>query len=537
MADTDDVSRMPLEERLASKLWKARLSAYEELAASFARTPSSDDALILAYARQPDTLRGMALDANAAAQEKGVECLCAFVRYGAHHAGRTRDVVMPSVAEKCLGSMRTGTRKAALELVLLYAEHEDTMGCDGLVSDISDKLAAKQPKVVAANVAALTALVRAFGGEQVNVRLVAQCVPKVFAHADKQVRAEGADLAVELHRWIGAGLAPVLAQLKDIQAKELEQRFAEAPAATAPTRYLASRQPTEAPAREPTPPPAAVDEPPPPAPSVDPYDMAEPVNPLQSRRLSPTFFDMVTSPKWQERIEALESLHAALTESPRLVRDPGLDEYVQALHVRIQKDANINVVLHASRCLEALARGLRQDGAPYTYVLPTLLDKLKERKPATLEVLHATLDAVYLCSALPEILEPVSKAAVHKNPAVKAGTIRFLGRCLASARPSPQDIAVAAPILVHAMSDGTGDVRDAAASSMGALLQVVGERPLLPYLDKLDDLKRAKVREEANVRSSTAPAPKAAPVPQASPAPKAVPAPKPAAVPLSLIHI
>ena len=144
MADTDDVSRMPLEERLASKLWKARLSAYEELAASFARTPSSDDALILAYARQPDTLRGMALDANAAAQEKGVECLCAFVRYGAHHAGRTRDVVMPSVAEKCLGSMRTGTRKAALELVLLYAEHEDTMGCDGLVSDISDKLAAMQ---------------------------------------------------------------------------------------------------------------------------------------------------------------------------------------------------------------------------------------------------------------------------------------------------------------------------------------------------------------------------------------------------------
>ena len=531
MADTDDVSRMPLEERLASKLWKARLSAYEELAASFARTPSSDDALILAYARQPDTLRGMALDANAAAQEKGVECLCAFVRYGAHHAGRTRDVVMPSVAEKCLGSMRTGTRKAALELVLLYAEHEDTMGCDGLVSDISDKLAAKQPKVVAANVAALTALVRAFGGEQVNVRLVAQCLPKVFAHADKQVRAEGADLAVELHRWIGAGLAPVLAQLKDIQAKELEQRFAEAPAATAPTRYLASRQPTEAPVREPTPPPAAADEPPPPTPSVDPYDMAEPVNPLQSRRLSPTFFDMVTSTKWQERIEALESLHAALTESPRLVRDPGLDEYVQALHVRIQKDANINVVLHASRCLEALARGLRQEGAPYTYVLPTLLDKLKERKPATLEVLHATLDAVYLCSALPEILEPVSKAAVHKNPAVKAGTIRFLGRCLASARPSPQDIAVAAPILVHAMSDGTGDVRDAAASSMGALLQVVGERPLLPYLDKLDDLKRAKVREEANVRSSTAPAPKAAPVPQASPAPKAVPAPKPAAVP------
>ena len=545
MADTDDVSRVPLEERLQSKLWKARLSAYEELAASFARTPSSDDALVLEYARQPETLQSMALDANAAAQEKGVECLCAFVRYGAQNAGRTRDIVMPSIAEKCLGSMRTGTRKAALELVLLYAEHEDTMGCDGLVSDISDKLAAKQPKVVAANVAALAALVRAFGGEQINVRLVAKCIPKIFGHADKQVRAEGAELAVELHRCMGAGLAPVLAQLKDIQAKELEQRFAEAPAANAPTRYLASQQPTEAPAQEPEPQPVAVDEPLPPTPSVDPYDMAEPVNALQSRKLSPKFFEMITATKWQERIEALESLHAALTESPRLVPDPGLDEYVQAMHVRIQKDANINVVLHASRCIEALARGLRKDGASYMYVLPTLLDKLKERKPATLEVLHATLDAIYACGSLAEILEPVSKAAAHKNPAVKAGTIRFLGRCIVLAQPTPQDISSIAPLLVHAMSDGTGDVRDAAASSMGALLQVVGERPLLPYLDKLDDLKRTKVSEEANQRQKTAPvpksapmptpspapAPKAAPVPKLAPAPKVAPVPKPAPAP------
>ena len=88
---------------------------------------------------------------------------------------------MPSVAEKCLGSMRTGTRNAARELVLLYAEKEDAKGCEGLVADLTDKLSSKQPKVVAANVAALAALVTEFGGEQVHVRAVSKCIPVVLS--------------------------------------------------------------------------------------------------------------------------------------------------------------------------------------------------------------------------------------------------------------------------------------------------------------------------------------------------------------------
>ena len=119
------------------------------------------------------------------------------------------------------------------------------------------------------------------------------------------------------------------------------------------------------------------------------------------------------------------------------------------------------------------------------YVLPTLLEKLKERKPSTVDVLQSTLDAMYGCGPLSDILEPVSSAATHKNPAVKGGSVRFLGRCIAksSTTSSPlqaADVKVIAALLVQLMSDGAGDVRDAAASSMGILLRVVGERPLLP---------------------------------------------------------
>ncbi|WFD19793.1 hypothetical protein MCAP1_002029 [Malassezia caprae] len=515
MADTaggsaEDVARMPLGERLSSKLWKARLSAYEELTKSFSHTSSDEDPIFADYARQTDVLQGMALDANAAAQEKGVECLCAFVRYGGTRAGRTRMDVLPGVADKCLGSMRTGTRKAAQELVLLYAEQEDVMGCDGLISDLCDKLASKQPKVVAANVNALALLVQNLGGEQVNTRLISQSIPRIFAHADKNVRSEGNVLAVELHRTMVAALAPVLSQLKDIQVKELERQFSEAGPAIAPSRHLASNKAraeaasgaeNPAPSDEASSSGAMVDEQESAmnAPLDDPYETSEPVNVLASRKLSSQFFSLVASTKWQERMEALDSLHAALQDSPRIQPDPGLDSYVQVLQLRVQKDVNINVVLQACRCLSCLAQGLRKDGAPFLYVLPAVLERLKERKPTTLEVLSATLDSLFLCGTLCDVLEPVMEAAAHKNPSVKSGTLRFLARCLQSATtaPSSADIKTMASMLLTSLGDGAGDVRDAAAHAMGTLLKLVGERPMAPFMEQLDDIKRAKVQEEA----------------------------------------
>jgi len=516
MADTaggsaDDVARMPLGERLSSKLWKARLTAYEELTKSFSHTSSDEDPIFADYAHQTDVLQGMALDTNAAAQEKGVECLCAFVRYGGTRAGRTRMDVLPGVAEKCLCSMRTGTRKAAQELVLLFAEQEDVAGCDGIIGDLCDKITSKQPKVVAANVNALTLLVQNLGGEQVNVRLISQSIPRIFAHADKNVRTEGSALAVELHRAMGAALAPVLSQLKDIQVKELERQFSEAAPASAPSRHLASNK-ARAEALSAAEPAATLDEAPASSGAAvdeqesamdalmeDPYETSEPVNVLSSRKLSPQFFSLVASTKWQERMEALDSLHAALKDSPRIQPDPGLDSYVQALQLRVQKDVNINVVLQACRCLSGLAQDLRKDGTFLLSVLPTVLERLKERKPATVEVLSATLDALFLCGTLSDVLEPVATAAAHKNPAVKAGTVRFLARCLQSttAAPNHADIKSMASLLLTSLGEGAGDVRDAAAHAMGTLLKLVGERPMAPFMEQLDDIKRSKVQEEA----------------------------------------
>ena len=404
--------------------------------------------------------------------------------------------------------MRTATRRAAVELVLLYATAEDQLGCRGPVDDLCARLSARQPKVVAANVNALAALVRAFGGEQVDTTHVAACLPTVFAHADKNVRAEGTQLALELHR-AGAVLDGALGQMKEIQAKELRETFAQAAPAGAPERYLLSMQGrvTGAAAEEPAAkasaddlakaPAVGADEPA--AAPVDPYEAATPVNALQSPKLTPQFFELVQSAKWKERMEALESLYAALTESVRLVDDPGYSAYVQELQLRVQKDATLHVVLQACRCLGALARGLRTSMQPYLYVLPTLLEKLKERKPMAVEVISDALDAFFACGRLSHVLEPIAAHATHKNPAVKTGTLRFLVRCLQSTPtpPSGAELKSAAEILVAALPDGSADVRNAAAAGLGTLVRLVGEAAMAPYLRDLDAIKQGKVMEEA----------------------------------------
>lgn len=176
----EDFSALPISDRLAHKNWKARVSAYEELTRTFGATPSENDPAFRPYLSNPDLLKRMVLDANAVAQEKGVECVAAFVKFAGENAARTRGDVVPALVDKCLGSARAGTKNAATELILLYVEVEN--GGAGIVvssiaillsalfrvltfvigfkADLLPGLSAKQPKAVAATVAALKEMVR-----------------------------------------------------------------------------------------------------------------------------------------------------------------------------------------------------------------------------------------------------------------------------------------------------------------------------------------------------------------------------------------
>lgn len=121
----EDFSTLPIADRLAHKNWKARVSAYETLIKTFQTTASESDPAFKPYLSSPDTLKKIVTDANAVAQEKGVECVVALVKFAGENAARTREAVVPALVDKCLGSTRAGTKNHAIELVLLYVEVEN----------------------------------------------------------------------------------------------------------------------------------------------------------------------------------------------------------------------------------------------------------------------------------------------------------------------------------------------------------------------------------------------------------------------------
>jgi cytoskeleton-associated protein 5 len=453
--------------------------------------------------------------------------------YGGKAAGATREVVMPSIVEKCFGAMRAGTKKLAMEVTLLYAEMEDVVGCEGLIQDLLKGTAAKQPKVIATSVTALTELIKDFGPKQASPKLIVKKLPDLFGHSDKTVRAEASNLAKELHKWIGAALESTISTLKDIQAKELREQFAQLDAAgerhTAPSRYLTSQRPTPqdevANAGEGQNGGQATGEIAPGAEAIDPLEFVEPADPLKSKDWPEDFDEKIASVKWLERKEVLAQCLKVLEATPKIIHTMNIDSVIDVLCEKIKKDSNINVALVACQCLARIATGLRSDFARNKdKALPALLDKLKEKKDSTLKVVSDTLDAVFLTMSIGDILEQTLNATKHKNPAVKSGSIQFLARCLKETRqmPAKSDVKPMADAFVVAIGDGSADVRDAGAQGLGTLMKLIGERPMNQYIDGLDDIKKAKIQEqykEATVKVKQSSAPAGGSARSAAPAP------------------
>ncbi len=121
----EDFSSLPISERLAHKNWKARVNGYESLIKTFENTVSDNDPAFKPYLNNSDALKRIVTDANAVAQEKGVECVAALVKFAGETAAKTRDGVVPALVDKCLGSTRAGTKNQAIELILQYVEVEN----------------------------------------------------------------------------------------------------------------------------------------------------------------------------------------------------------------------------------------------------------------------------------------------------------------------------------------------------------------------------------------------------------------------------
>ena len=431
---------------------------------------------------------------------------------------RSRNATISPIVEKGLSSTRAATKQSAVEALLLYIELDRS---DIIVEELIPSLSHKQPKIIAATLAAMTAIYHAYGVKIVDPKPVLKALPKAFGHADKNVRAEASNLAVELYRWLREAMKTLFwNDLKPVQQQDLEKLFEGVKQEPPPTqeRLLRSQQA----AREATP---AVDngfdegdEAGEEEPAMDAFDLAEPVDVLS--KVPKDFNENMASSKWKDRKDTLDALFA-VANTDRIKEGP-YDDIVAAL-AKSMKDANIAVVTVAANCIEVLAKGLRKSFAKYRgRVMAPIMEKLKEKKQSVADALGNALDAVFSSTGLSDCLEDILEFLKHKNPQVKAETLKFLIRCLKTTKeaPSKAETKLIAEAATKLLTESTEATRSGGAEVLGTLMKIMGERAMGPYMEGLDDIRKTKIKEyfdAAEVRAKDKPKP-AAPPPKAAPA-------------------
>ncbi|XP_062513637.1 cytoskeleton-associated protein 5-like isoform X2 [Corticium candelabrum] len=494
MSEEDDYSKLPLEDKLVHKVWKVRVQGYEEVCKLFRQQDSEKSPVFSKYV---GFIKGFITDANAVAQEKGLDAALCFIE-NATVAERVCADVVAGVVVKCLNA-RPKSKSKGMAICLSYIEIEQAAVT---VEELLKGVENKQPKIVAGCLETVTHAINEFGVAVINIKPVIKALPNLFNHSDKTVREQAKLCAVELFRWIRDAVKPALQGLKPVQLKELEGLWEAVTEPASPTRLTRSQQAKLQTAAEPVTLDSAAAEASHDAmvtatavTPVDPHDLVDAVEVLS--KLPADFYENVANPKWQIRKEVLDNLLTCV-QQPKL-ESGDYSELVRALRQVISKDTNVMIVTVAGRCVESLARGLRKNFQPYaTAITVAMLDKFKEKKQNVVSALRDAVDAVYQTTSLAALLEDVLPFLENKNPSVKAETLGYMARsflyCTPAHLPKATLKQICPPVITR-MDDTSPQVREAASEALATILKIVGDKLMSIYIEGLDKGKEAKVRE------------------------------------------
>ncbi|KAF6722112.1 Cytoskeleton-associated protein 5 [Oryzias melastigma] len=495
MADDSEWMKLPIDQKCEHKVWKARLNGYEEALKLFQRI---EDTKSPEWGKYLGLIKKFVTDSNAVAQLKGLEAALAFVE-NAHVASRTTGEVVSGVVTKVFNQPKARAKELGMDICLMYIEIEKAeVVQDELIKGLDNK----NPKIVVACLETLRKALSEFGSKIVTLKPVVKILPKQFESREKAVRDEAKLLAVEIYRWIRDALRPPLQNINSVQLKELEEEWVKLPSAPPKqSRFLRSQQDLKAKFEQ-----QQVqggehsdgDDEEETAAAVDPYELLEPVEILS--KLPKDFYEKIEAKKWQERKEALEAVET-LTKNPKL-ENGDYGDLVRALKKVVGKDANVMLVSLAAKCLAGLASGLRKKFGTYAgQVVPTILEKFKEKKLQVVQALQEAIDAVFLTTTLQNLSEDILAVMDNKNPSIKQQASLFLARSFRHCTQATLPKSVLKPFcaaLIKQVNDSAPEVRDAAFDALGTAMKVVGEKAVNPFLADLDKLKLDKIKESAD---------------------------------------
>ncbi|XP_057764557.1 protein MOR1 isoform X1 [Salvia miltiorrhiza] len=489
-----EAKKLPWEDRLAHKNWKVRNDANIDLAAVCDGITDPKDPRLREFG---PFFRKAVADSNAPVQEKALDALIAFLRAADADAGRYAKEVCDAIVAKCLTGRPKTVEKAQMSFMLWVELEAVEAFLDAMEKAIKNKVA----KAVVPAIDVMFQALSEFGSKIIPPKRILKMLPELFDHQDQNVRASSKGLTLELCRWIGKDPVKsiLFEKMRDTMKKELEAELGNVAGTAKPTRKIRSEQDKE-------PEPEAVSEAVGSVPTeesvadvpqeIDEYELVDPVDILTPLEKS-GFWEGVKAAKWSERKEAVAEL-TKLASTKKIA--PGDFSEVCRTLKKLITDVNIAVAVEAIQALGNLARGLRTHfSASCRFLLPVLLEKLKEKKPTSTEALTQTLQAMHKsgCLSLTDTVEDVKVAVKNKVPLVRSLTLSWVTFCIETSNKAAilKVHKEYVPICMESLNDGTPEVRDAAFSALAAIAKMVGMRPLEKSLEKLDDVRQKKLSE------------------------------------------
>ncbi|XP_041794840.1 cytoskeleton-associated protein 5 isoform X1 [Chelmon rostratus] len=495
MGDDSEWMKLPVDQKCEHKVWKARLSGYEEALKLFQKI---GDEKSPEWGKYLGLIKKFVTDSNAVAQLKGLEAALAFIE-NAHVAGKTTGEVVSGVVTKVFNQPKARAKELGTDICLMYIEIEKA---EVVQDELLKGLDNKNPKIVVACIETLRKALSEFGSKIVTLKPVVKILSKQFESREKAVREEAKLLAVEIYKWIRDALRPPLQNINSVQLKELEEEWVKLPSSPPKqSRFLRSQQDLkakfeqqQAQGGEQSDGEDEVET----VAAVDPYELLEAVEILS--KIPKDFYEKIEAKKWQERKEALEAVEV-LAKNPKL-ESGDYGDLVRALKKVVGKDANVMLVSLAAKCLAGLAAGLRKKFGTYAgQVVPTILEKFKEKKPQVVQALQEAIDAIFLTTTLQNLSEDILAVMDNKNPSIKQQASLFLARSFRHCTQATLPKSVLKPLcaaLIKQVNDSAPEVRDAAFEALGTAMKVVGEKAVNPFLTDLDKLKLDKIKECAD---------------------------------------
>lgn len=441
-------------------------------------------------------LKKTIVDSNIAAQDSALDALPLLIsKIGTEGVLKVRGDAILGICEKALISTRESTRKNAIESLLLIVEFDKP---EPVIQDMIPFLSSKLPKLVTAIVNVLGQIYATFGCNVVDYNLVIEHIPKLFAHADRNVRAETQKLSIIIRSYIGSSFEKlVFDNLKPIQQKDLTNAFSKIDSKPEPTRLLkihqnavfndeidgdvemedAEVQIVVQPRTQ----------------QIDPWESTTPVDIIS--KLPADFNERLMSSKWKDRLEVLKEV-LQITDVLR-IKTSDFSDLTRSL-AKALKDSNVFVVMTSAEILVALANGIRSHFDKYIpIVLEPLLERTKEKKKTVTDALGLALDACFKYSSLNEILQPTIDHMNHKTPQIKFESMQFLLRCLRSISqiPAHHEVDLIMEEGIKLLTDSQLIVRDTAAELIGTLMKIIGSTKSRIYMEKVDKRHQRRIEE------------------------------------------